>query len=205
MLKKINIVTAMMVFAAGLAFAAPADVPKSGQTTAFATGDDGALQKGIAWPSVRFTTNADTTITDNLTGLVWAPNGNGMPTRDNNWDQDGTVNDGLVTWQHALDYVAKLNTESYLGHTDWRLPNVSELESLVHAEYAKETCNGSPCGTNAAWLNTQGFGNVQANGYWSSTTYAGRTTDAWYVFMSGLVTAYTKTLNYYVWPVRSGQ
>ncbi len=172
-------------------------LPTTGQTSTFASGDDGALQKGVAWPGTRFMTNADTTVTDNLTGLVWAPNGNIMPVRDNNWDQDGTANDGAVTWQHALDYIAKLNTESYLGYNDWRLPNVNELESLVHAEYEN----------NAAWLNTQGFTNVLPVYYWSSTTDAASISDAWSVSMSvGLMYISIKALNEpYVWPVRGGQ
>jgi mRNA interferase MazF len=76
---------------ATVALAAPTDQPKTGQTICYDasgavisctnTGQDGALQKGVAWPSPRFTTNADTSVTDNLTGLVWAPNGNLMPTQ----------------------------------------------------------------------------------------------------------------------------
>jgi hypothetical protein len=54
----------------------------------FTTGDDGDLEKGVVWPSPRFT-NPDrlTTITgnvilDKLTGLIWVRNGNLMVTRD---------------------------------------------------------------------------------------------------------------------------
>jgi hypothetical protein len=211
-MQKIFIFIAIAAIYSSAAYAAPADIPKSGQTTSAATGDDGDLQKGVAWPSTRFTTNADATVTDNLTSLVWAPDGNIIPARDNNWDADGTTNDGMVTWQHALDYVLKLNAESYLGHNDWRLPNINELESLVHAEYTKETTCGGSCTTNAAWLNSQGFSNVQADGYgyWSSTTYAGVTNFAWFVVMydGGVgcdVKSSTGPFNrYYVWPVRSG-
>lgn len=183
-------------------------VPKTGQTictdstgTVIAcanTGQDGALLKGVAWPNPRFTANTDTSVTDNLTGLAWVPNGNLMPTRNSGWDQDGTVNDGGVTWQHALDYVAKLNTESYLGHNDWRLPNSNELMSLVN--YGQ-----SNPGT---WLNNQGFINVQDSTtqndrYWSSTT-AG-TSYAWFVDMRGVMVSMPKGSFYYVWPVRDGQ
>ena len=59
-----------------------------------------------------------------------------------------------VTWYHALDYVTKLNNENYLGHNDWRLPNVNELESLINAEVKYNVC---------IWLNGQGFSNVQSN------------------------------------------
>jgi hypothetical protein len=39
-------------------------------------------------------------------------NGNLMATRDAAFDTDGAAGDGLVTWEHALDYVARLNGES---------------------------------------------------------------------------------------------
>lgn len=53
-----------------------AGVSKTGQTTSYGTRDDGALQKGVAWPNPRFTDNANGTVTDNLTGLIWLKNAN---------------------------------------------------------------------------------------------------------------------------------
>ena len=174
-------------------------LPKTGQTTCYdasgtaiactGTGQDGDLQKGVAWPGPRFTTNADTTVTDNLTGLVWTPDGN-TP------GQPACGPAVTKTWQGALNYAACLNSNSYLGHTDWRLPNINELESLVNPEQSNT----------ATWLNTQGFSNVQPVYYWSSTTSAGNTTlgfivDIWH----GGVYGYPKTDSYPVWPVRSGQ
>jgi hypothetical protein len=183
---------------------APAALPKTGQTTIYYPGDDGDYSQGVgvAWPSPRFTTNADTSIRDNLTGLLWTPNGNLMPARDINWDQDGVANDGKVTWQHALDYVAALNTQNYLGHNDWRLPNIIEYDSLENFGYANQTCNGSPCSTNEAWLNTQGFANVHSlYTYWSSTSYAGNPSSYALNYHSYAL----KSGNYfYVWPVRGG-
>src|SRR5215831_9628931 len=55
---------------------APAPVPRTGQTTSYAARDDGALQKGVALPTPRFTNNNNGTITDNLTGLIWLKNAN---------------------------------------------------------------------------------------------------------------------------------
>jgi hypothetical protein len=54
----------------------PAPVPKSGQTTSYATGDDGDLERGVEKPPLkdRFTDNGDGTVTDNLTGLIWLKN-----------------------------------------------------------------------------------------------------------------------------------
>jgi len=53
-----------------------APAPKTGVTTSYAAGDDGALKKGVAWPNPRFTDNSNGTVTDNLTGLVWLKNAN---------------------------------------------------------------------------------------------------------------------------------
>ncbi len=192
---------------------ASADLPRTGQTTCYdaagaviscatttGQGQDGALQKGVAWPDPRFTvasSGTGTVVTDNLTGLMWA----GDPTLTAPCSSATTT-----TWQGALDYAACLNANSYLEHNDWRLPNVNELESLVHAEFTKETTCSGACTTNAAWLNSLGFSNVQATHYWSSSTYASLKSVAWIVHMQiGYVPAFNKTDNYCVWPVRGGQ
>ena len=134
------------------------------------------MQKGVAWPSPRFTDNGDT-VTDNLTGLMWA--------------QDANL-DGTKPWADALTYVSGLNLAT---HDDWRLPNVNELESLINAGEADS----------AAWLNTQGFTDVQTAIYWTSTTYENTTSNAWVVHMErGYVVATNpKTSTYYLWPVRT--
>src|SRR5262249_33933161 len=80
--------------------AAPVPLPRTGQTNSFDANfpqrDDGALRKGVALPSPRFTDNQNGTITDNLTGLIWLKNAN-CP--------------GISrTWQTALDDVVQLNT-----------------------------------------------------------------------------------------------
>ena len=165
------------------------NLPKTGQTVTYSPGDDGQLQKGIAWPSPRFTagTGAEVgCVTDNLTGLMWQQNANF---------------DGQRTWQEALDYIANdANSGGGLcGHTDWRLPNINELESLAHAGQAD----------NAAWLNhtDQGFLNVQADFYWSSSTHPGSSGSAWGVNMmyGDALLAKVKSSAQYVWPVRAGQ
>ncbi len=181
-------------------------LPQTGQTrcydsagteiTCAGTGQDGEIQAGVVWPNPRFTDKGDQTVLDNLTGLVWAKDGNVMKTRDPGFDTDSTDGDGKVYWQHALDYIKKLNYENYLGHNDWRLPNIIELESLVHAGQSNT----------AYWLSLQGFSNVQADYYWSSSTYAHYSDLVWIVYVyDGIVDYYGKYSNYYVWPVRSGQ
>jgi streptogramin lyase/photosystem II stability/assembly factor-like uncharacterized protein len=173
-------------------------LPQTGQTTCYdssgnviactGTGQDGDIQAGVAWPNPRFTDNGDQTITDNLTGLIWQKDGS-TPTM-------GTCTGGAMTWQGALDYVACLNANNYLGHNDWRLPNRIELESLVD--------DGQP--NQATWLSAQGFANTQPY-YWSSTTLAGNPYFAWMAYFDGY--GYDsfdyKTQSYDVWLVRGGQ
>ena len=62
-----------------------------------------------------FSDNHDGTITDKATGLMWSQydSGRGMD------------------WEDALAWVQRMNTENYLGHNDWRLPNAKELQSIV--------------------------------------------------------------------------
>ncbi len=49
-----------------MVWAQAAPVAQTGQTTSYATGDDGDLEKGVASPSPRFTDNGDGTVTDFL-------------------------------------------------------------------------------------------------------------------------------------------
>src|SRR5438477_11623792 len=46
---------------------------------------------------------------------------------------DGSVHEvsNTYTWANAFaQHVATLNSTSFAGHTDWRVPNVKELESI---------------------------------------------------------------------------
>jgi hypothetical protein len=159
-------------------FAAPAEVPRTGQTTTFATGDDGNRQAGMAWPDPRFTVQGECA-TDNLTGLMWSRNAR-------------LTGDIIIKWQEALDFASAL---VLCGHSDWRLPNITELESLVDVER-----------TNPALPAGHPFTGVPTNYYWSSSTYAYYAGYAWSVYMDGgYVTNFDKDLWGYVWPVRGGQ
>jgi hypothetical protein len=160
-------------------------VPKTGQRTSYATGDDGDLEKGMPWPYQRFTDHLDGTVTDNLTGLIWLKNANCFGTR---------------TWNNALSDCNGL-TAGYCGLKDgsgagdWRLPNRRELFSLIDDEhYYPALPSGHP------------FTNVQGNWYWSSTALALSADYAWLVHMdSGYVNDLNRTVLSYVWPVRGGQ
>jgi len=183
-------------------------VPKTGQTTSYATGDDGDLQMGTAWPVPRFADNGDGTVTDNMTGLMWLKDANCISTNYPEFDDDGTLGDGRVTWNHALDFVAGINDGTYSscggGYSDWRLPNRKELESLIHLGFY------NPCvpdtGGKGQWSEGDPFTNLQPSYYWSATTFASVTGYAWFVGMCyGGVYSDVKSIYLYVWPVRAGQ
>jgi hypothetical protein len=91
----------------------PAPVEKTGQTTSYATGDDGDLERGVAWPNPRFTNNGDGTVTDNLTGLIWLQDANCFGLK--NWDNTLSACNGLANGQCGL------TDGSNAG--DWKLPN----------------------------------------------------------------------------------
>ncbi len=179
-----------------LQFAGPAFgavlLPQTGQYATYASGDDGELRTGLAWPIPRFTDHGDGSITDTLTGLTWSADANLMATRDPAFDPDG---DGKVSFQEALNYIAKINRESYLGHSDWRLPNRKELMSLIDfSRFDPVLPLYHP------------FSSVVSGPYWSSTTFAERPARAWTVDLyDGQIWDTTKTGNGgFVWPVRSG-
>ena len=172
---------------ANCAAQAPALVPQTGQTATYATGDDGAIRAGVALPSPRFTDNSDGTITDNLTKLIWLKNAN-CPQLARNWPT-------------ALADVASLNTDETMNgndcgdtsnggthQTDWHLPNIRELFSLVHFAFS-EPCLSNTAGT-SKWVEGDPFtGFLPADPHpstrWSSTSNSFNPTLAWVVDFDG--------------------
>jgi hypothetical protein len=175
----------------------PSAVPKTGQTACWdaggapiacaGTGQDGEYQLGAS-ASPRFTDNADGTVTDNLTGLIWLQNANCI---------------GRQTWTDALTASNALASGA-CGLTDgsvvgtWRLPNVKELQSLLDFSQTNPALPPLPPG--------YPFSGVQSFLYWSSTTYASGPLYAWVVYLdNGDVYSDDKRNDYFVWPVRGGQ
>jgi len=121
-----------------------------------------------------FNDNGNGTVTDINTELIW---------------QQGE--DEQKTWEDAISYCEDL---SLTGHTDWRLPNIKELESITDDSV-----------TNPA-INTYFFPDANASSYWSSTTDAFSSSSTWCInFSLGSVSSASKSYYYYVRCVRGGQ
>ena len=162
----------------GVTTSGPVDVPKTGQTSCYnelgalvdpctGTGQDGDTLTGASWPDPRFTNNGDGTLTDELTGLMWLQDGGCLGSAI--WINTFTVIDALNT---GTEFFCDSYTSS--SYADWRLPNINELQSLLNLE--KNNI--------ANWLiNDQGFVNLGAAPYWSSTTYDSARNGAWYMWM----------------------
>ena len=68
-----------------------------------------------------YTNNGNGTITDNVTGLMWQ--------KSPDTDGDGNIDaDDKLTYDQAI---ARAGTLSLGGYTDWRLPTIKELYSLI--------------------------------------------------------------------------
>jgi hypothetical protein len=192
------VLTMLMVFLiTAPAFAAPADTWKTGQTTSYATGDDGDLKRGVAWPDPRFEVtycNGSGPCSDQSSDCDGNPSNDVVydGLTDLTWARDADLPGGPVTWQGALDYVDTLNESGLCGRTDWRLPNRKELFSLVDfSQHDPAIQAGHPFVNVGYW-------------YWSGTSSAFDTTSAWTVDMSeGSMDWGSKSSR--VWPVRAGQ
>jgi hypothetical protein len=157
-------------------------LPKTGQTTSYQTGDDGEYEKGVARPVPRFTSGSDAAsncVTDNLTGLMWLKN------------PDATTR----TLTDAIAYCEGLDgTSGRGGYTDWRMPNVLELLSLIdYGRFDPALPSGHPFSV----------GSITCS---SGTTYLGHPGYQWNVGTGGGgADIGLKTSAFRVWPVRGGQ
>ncbi len=89
-------------------------------------------------PSYSVTTAA--TVFDNNTWLMWQR------------EDDGVIR----SWDQAISYCEDLSLD---GYTDWRLPTVKELESIVNY------------GQTSPAIDSSAFPNTKASNYWTSSNY----------------------------------
>jgi len=124
-----------------------------------------------------FTDNDYGTVTDNVTGLMWQ-------------QED---NDTTYTWENALTYCEDIL--SLAGYSDWRLPNIKELESIIDGSLYDPV------------IDSTYFSYTKSSSYWSSTTFVDMSYPAaWYVnFKEGKVHGIDESSSGYVRCVRAGQ
>jgi hypothetical protein len=100
------------------------------------------------------------------------------------------------------DVTCNLSDGSQAGH--WRLPLVGEWEAMVDWTYTFPALSNAE-GT-GQWTEGDAFSGVQSTYYWSSSSVANNSGNAWFVLLSNSgVGGVVKTHTYHVWPVRGGQ
>ena len=109
--------------------------------------------------TTQFTNNGNGTIKDNLTGLTWQQ----VPNSD------------TLTWENALIYAEGLTLG---GFSDWRLPNIKELQSINDERIINPS------------VSTTYFNTIGIKKYWSSTSLPNQTTRAWYLSTQFGITTY---------------
>ncbi|MFH0995462.1 MAG: DUF1566 domain-containing protein [Pseudomonadota bacterium] len=150
-------------------------------------------------------------VKDIVTGLIWEMKTN----MDGNSDYSNPHDaDNLYTWYNSNqttnggnagtpgegtdteDFINALNSTHFGGYSDWRLPSINELDSIVNCDIPYPGLS----------INTSYFPNTFAFLYWSSNTSASSTTNAWGVtFNYGHVSNTPKCNNFYVRAVRGEQ
>ncbi len=150
------------------------------------TGQDGDTRSGAA---LSYIDNGDGTITDHNTGRMWAKK-----------SDDGTIHDKdtTYTWNEAVSvYIAALNAGGgFAGYTDWRLPNVKELQSIVNYEQTSPAVSSAFNVGCVAGCTVEACSCTAPDDHWSSTTLAAFPTNAFIVeFYGGGVVGSDKSLN----------
>lgn len=138
-------------------------------------------------PTARFADSGGGTVNDTVTGLMWKRCAEGQ-----SWDgATCTGSAGAITWPGALQAAT---SPIFVGHSDWRLPNIKELSSIVERQ-----CIGPA-------INLAIFPASPMSPFWSGSPYAGDPGGAWAVsFYDGHVLLDGKGSYSAVRLVRGGQ
>ena len=167
----------------------------------------------------RFVANGDSTVTDNLTGLIWemqttACSAVNCVFNQYTWSSSGTLADGTL----FTNFLATLNGGDYnnaataqdvttgagtcfANHCDWRIPTISELQTLIETAVPG-------CGSTAPCIDPV-FGPtspLSQSAYWSiSTTSTGAGSAYFSYLLDGAAQIVNKTFSTFARAVRSGR
>ncbi len=126
------------------------------------------------------------TVEDSATSLVWDQCPYGLV--------GATCSSGSVFYGHWDTALTMANGSSYKGFTDWHLPNIKELESIVKIDAHNPA------------IDPVAFPATPSNLFWSSTTNMATPALVWAIdFSSGASGNYDKTNNGHFRLVRGGQ
>ena len=156
-----------------------------GEGSADDVSEEEDLKEEVSSSTTRFKDNEDGTVTDPETTLMWA--------------KDANLPGDTILFPQAINYIAKMNEGEYpnFGYTDWRLPSVKELRSLI--DYTNLTRWGHTIPAGHPFQNVQllEFNDRRSITYLSNSEYS------WVVSLyCKLVGHNVKSCYGYVWPVR---
>lgn len=168
--------------------------------------DDGAVRAGAA---LRLVDNGDGTVTDSNTGLMWEKKcggGGGLHDyrRVYRW-ADTEIEETIWGW---LDAVNSERGSGFAGYSDWRIPNVKELQSIInYGRVAPAVLAGlglDDCG-GCMNLGDPECSCVAPSFHWSGTTFSDFVAHAVVVgFGSGFIDDAVKSQRLFVRAVRGG-
>jgi hypothetical protein len=137
-------------------------------------------------------------VRDNVTGLIWEvkTNDSSIHDKDNTYRWGGKTARGSGYGTYYNDWnslVDGSNSKRLCGFSDWRVPNRTELQSLVIHD-----------GGLYRSIDTAFFPNTKSEDYWSASPIANTSTVSWYVnFNDGITSADYRSKRFYVRLVRS--
>lgn len=175
-------------------------LPATGQTISYAPGDDGETQAG---EPLQYLDNGDGTVTDLNTGLMWEKKdaGGGLHDQTKMYTFCSSTNvepcAGAALVGSIWEWLAAVNSEGgggFAGHSDWRIPNVKELQTILdygRSEPAVHPVFNTDCCCNCTVLTCSC---TMLGVYWSSSTIDFGHEAAWSVYFHwGYISGDTKT------------
>ena len=121
-------------------------------------------------------------VRDNVTGLVWE----GKTAADDRAGSRTFTHLGNAQYADTSGYVTSVNEIQLCGFSDWRIPTVLELQSLVN--YSKNRSSGEPV------IDSLYFPNTTAASYWSADFADANVGQSFDVsFQSGMVSTSPRT------------